>query len=220
MTTERRVVQLTAAGIKEAGSVLSRAFYDDPLMTYIFPDDARRARLLQWYMSVWVRYGCDYGEVDTSEGDVRGVVVWFPPDTFQMDLARMMRTGIILLPVKLGLPAFGRFMRAANFLEGLHSRSVTARHVYLLFLGADPPYQGQGIGGSLLQSLVARADRERLPCYLETAEGGNLPFYRAHGFEVAAEGEVPGGGPHFWTMIRRVAGSEPLTSRPPQPRPA
>jgi len=208
MTTERSVVQLTAARIKEAGSVLSRAFYDDPLMRYIFPDDARRARQLQWYMSVWVRYGCMYGEVDTSEGDVRSVAVWFPSDTFRMSLARMMRTGIIILPVKLGLPAFGRFMRAANFLEGLHRQSVAARHLYLLFLGTDPQHQGQGFGRSLLQSLVARADGEKLPCYLETAEGRDLPFYLAHGFEVAAEGEVPGGGPHFWTMIRRVAVSE------------
>jgi GNAT superfamily N-acetyltransferase len=211
MTAEPRIIQLTAARIREAGAVLSRAFYDDPLMKYIFPDDAKRARLLPWYMSVWVRYGCAYGEVNTTAGDVRGVAVRFPPDTFQMSLARMMRTGIIFMPVRLGLPAFGRFMRAANFLEGLHKRDVAARHLYLLFLGTDPPHQGHGIGRALLQSVLSRADAERLPCYLETAEDRNVPFYRAHGFEVTAEDEVPGGGPHFWTMMRESRGAKAAT---------
>ncbi|HEY6546941.1 MAG TPA: GNAT family N-acetyltransferase, partial [Vicinamibacteria bacterium] len=41
-----------------------------------------------------------------------------------------------------------------------------------------------------------------LPASLETLNERNLSFYRRHGFEVAAEGQVPEGGPPYWVLRR------------------
>jgi len=51
-------------------------------------------------------------------------------------------------------------------------------------LGVSPDCQGQGIGGMLLQSMLARADRTNMPCYLETTTTAAVRFYQRHGFEV------------------------------------
>ncbi len=57
-------------------------------------------------------------------------------------------------------------------------------------------------GVALIRQVLARADAEGLPCYLESANPRNLPFYKRHGFEVVVEGELPGEGPPLWTMKR------------------
>ena len=202
MMTGTKVVQLAAPRREEAAAVLARAFYDDPMMMFIFPEDVRRARLLPWYMGVWIRYGHMYGEDTTTGGKIEGAAVWFPPESFQVTPVRIIRAGIIAMPLRLGPAAFGRFMRIANCLEELHKRDVPPRHLYLLFLGVDPPCQRDGVGSALLQPMLAYADAESLPCYLETTKDTNVPFYRKHGFEVASEADLPSGGPHFWTMKR------------------
>jgi ribosomal protein S18 acetylase RimI-like enzyme len=115
----------------------------------------------------------------------------------------MLLGGMMLVPLKFGPAAFGRLMSSIVHYDRLHKRDVPPRHWYLATLGVDPPRQGQGIGGALLRPVLAQADGEGLFCYLETEKEENVRFYRRHGFEVAAEHDLPNGGPHFWTMKRK-----------------
>ena len=71
-----------------------------------------------------------------------------------------------------------------------------------MILGGDRDKQGQGVGSSLVAPMLARADAEGLPCYLETMKERNVAFYEKHGFQVVVEDDLPKGGPHFWTMKR------------------
>lgn len=203
MKTQTTVTQLTNLQIEAAGEVLARAFYDDPLFTYYVPDDAKRARLLPWSMAAGVRYGRLYGKVYTTAEQVAGIAVWLAPGNSDMSLLRMLRVGMILAPLRLGLGAFSRFLNAGNYFEALHKRSVPPQHWYLLFLGVDPPRQDRGVGSALLRPMLARIDEQGMPCYLETSKANNVPFWQRHGFEVVAEGDVPAGGPHVWGMRRQ-----------------
>ena len=76
---------------------------------------------------------------------------------------------------------------------------MSVPHWYLLGLGVSPLYQGLGVGGSLIQPILERADKEGLPCYLETDTDGAVRFYQRHGFEIIRTGEQP---VKFWTMKR------------------
>ena len=102
----------------------------------------------------------------------------------------------------MGVPALRRTYRFDAATHALHERVVRGRHLYLFILGAFPP--GRGAGDGLLQAGLARADRGGLPCYRETTAPRALPFYARHGFEIAAEGDVPG-GPHLWGLLRPAA---------------
>src|ERR1051326_7905222 len=69
------LIRIDTASIPRAAELLARAFQDDPLMTYAFPDAARRARLLPWLIGLNVRYGCLYGEVYATSG-WEGTAIW------------------------------------------------------------------------------------------------------------------------------------------------
>ena len=73
---------------------------------------------------------------------------------------------------------------------------------YLLLLGVDDPYRGQGLGGRLIEPVLARARQERLACYLETEKEENLGFYARHGFHLAEEGREPRHGVRTWGLLR------------------
>lgn len=203
MTAMTEPVRLAKTQIREAGEVLSRAFRDDPVVQYIFRGASNTARALDWFFTVTARCGRMRGDqVYTTAGRVDGVAIWLSPGEYPLGLLRMVRAGMILAPVKLGPAALARFMRVMDPLEHLHKRDAPPQHWYLQFLGVDPPLQGQGIGGALMQPVLARADAEALSCYLETTNGRTVPLYERYGFEIVAEGDLPKGGPRFWTMKR------------------
>lgn len=205
MAIETRVVPLQATQFDALKEALARAFFDDPLMAYLVPDDARRQRALPWFMGSGSRYGHRYGEVFTT-GAVEGGAVWLPPGQVTLTLPRMLRSGMLAGPFKMGFSSLSRSMTVMNIFEHLHKRDMPMPHWYLMILGVDPPRQGQGVGGALIQPILARADADGLPCYLETQKEINVTFYRKHGFDVVAKDDLPKGGPHYWTMRREAKG--------------
>jgi GNAT superfamily N-acetyltransferase len=199
-------VPLVPQRMREAGEVLARAFYDDPHWSWVFPRESRRAQVMPWFMAALANYCRKHGEAYTTAGKIEGAALWLAPGKYPESIVQMMLSGLAPTPLKFGLTAFRRLMRSQGQYERLHKRDVPPRHWYLPTLGVDPPRQGQGIGGALLQPVLGRADTEGLWCYLETEKEKNLPFYQGHGFEVAVEGDLPEDGPHFWTMRRKPQG--------------
>lgn len=204
MTTQANIARLAPSQVEAATAVLTRAFFDDPLTVYIVPDEEKRISFLTWSFAKFVEYGLSYGHVDTTASQVEGAALWLPPGNTVLTLSRLIKMGMFLTPLKLGLAGFRRFLNVTNHLEELHKRDVPSDHWYLFVLGVDPPHQGQGVGGRLIAPTLARADREGRPCYLETMKERNVPFYQKHGFAVVVEGDLPKGGPHFWTMRREA----------------
>jgi ribosomal protein S18 acetylase RimI-like enzyme len=84
-------------------------------------------------------------------------------------------------------------------------------HWLLDQLAVEPDAQGRGIGRAMLRHAIETAEADGLPLFLETAVPSNLALYRRHGFEVLAEGDAPGGGPHVWFLRRNPAAGPDVT---------
>lgn len=190
----------------ETVGMLARAFFDDPLMVYAVPDESQRERILQWFFKLSARYTERHGALYTASDGGSGAALWLPPGKSMTTLPRLILAGFLLGPIKLGLGPLRRFTNHSNHMEHLHKQRMRERHWYLWVLGVEPRRQGLGLGSSLIAPILYRADRDGLPCYLETAAEGNVGFYRRHGFCVLDEGDVPKGGPHYWTMRREPGG--------------
>jgi GNAT superfamily N-acetyltransferase len=198
----RRLVKLDPARTMEAARTLARAFMNDPLQTYTFPDPAQRAEISVPHFESMVRYGLLAGDVWVTEGSIDGVGIWLPPEHRQYREELFEEAGFGRLPEVMGEEAFSRFMTVIEHLEELHKRDVPEPHWCVMVLGVDPLHQGKGLGRLLLRACCRLADAQQVPCYLETAQPANVGFYTSHGFRVLVEGTEPVSGLRYWTFLR------------------
>jgi ribosomal protein S18 acetylase RimI-like enzyme len=196
---------LSVAQASEAGEVLGRAFFDDPLQRYFLPDDHdRRAKSPPMFQAL-VTYGCMFGEVLTPAAG-GAAAVWMKPGETQMTEDGMTAAGFDALPEAIGEDAFTRFVEFFGYIEPYHHRSVPPEHWYLAVIGVDTAHQRKGIGKSLIRPILSRADAAGIPCYLETAQPNNVPLYTGLGFNVLVEEVEPKSGVRFWTFRRDPPG--------------
>lgn len=197
MANDTDIRELAPEDVNSAAEALSRAFYDDPVGKWLFPDDASRLAGLGRFFESEIRHvTLPHGETLTNR-ERTGAALWLPPGHWKTPTLTLTR----LLPRSMAL--FGR--RLPLVLRGLFEvekhHPAKDDHFYLPFIGVVPDHQGHGIGSSLLRPIIQRCDRDRLGAYLEATNGANRRLYERHGFEVVAEVLLPD-GPPLWPMWR------------------
>jgi ribosomal protein S18 acetylase RimI-like enzyme len=202
MTEPFQPVRLTQVQLKPAIEVMGRAFLHDPFLKHLAPDDTKRARLTPEFVGIVVKYCFLYGEVWTFPS-LEGVACWLRPGKTSPSFAGMLRTGMLFMPLQFGWAGFRRFNEVVTYTESLHKQFAAGPHWYLWGLGVEPSEQRKGVGGTLLYSVLSQADAAGQPCYLETQNESNLPFYQKHGFEVVSNGVVPKSNLRVWAMLRK-----------------
>ena len=181
----------------ELARVLARAFFDDPVMDWLFPDEERRMKAMVPFYRFEVTETRRKGLV-LAPTDPGAAALWLPPDAWRSSPLEIVRA----LPM--GLRSFGPRLipRAVATLDALESVHPSEPHWYLSIIGTDPERQGEGFGAALIRSVTDRCDRELIPAYLESSKEANVPYYERFGFRVTGEVHVPRGGPTLWKMWR------------------
>jgi GNAT superfamily N-acetyltransferase len=182
---------------------LARAFEDDPVMSWIFRSESERLGRLErafalFLQKIWLPRDECY-----ATDRLFGAALWLPPGKWRVS----MRTQLRLLPSMLSVAGrnLPRLSMALQLIEKKHPEERP--HYYLAVLGVEPELQGRGFGGALMQPVLSRCDRERIPAYLESSKRRNVVLYERHGFEVVEEVRLPRGGPPIWRMWREPADS-------------
>jgi len=192
---------LQTVQIDPAVQILARAFQDDPTSSFLVPDPKRRATMLAWSFGVIIRYGLLHGEVYIT-ANLDGVACWLPPGKTNPTTWGLLRAGMYLAPLKVGWDGVGRMLTFVQYTDRVHEHRAPFPHWYLAVLGVEPARQGQGVGTRLIDTVRVRADAAGIPCYLETQNPRNVPFYENRGFKVVDHGPISKGGPWSWAMLR------------------
>lgn len=188
-----------------ASVTLARAFQDDLLYAALFPNERKRAERLPWLLGAIARYTHEYGEVWTTS-DHKAVACWLGPDRTILDTLRLIQFNGLRGARYLGPQRLRKLLRFGDHLEREHEWLSKQPHYYLLQLASDPLCKGRGLGRALVAPMLERADRERLPCYLETKHLWTVKFYESMGFELRHEVPLKDlGAPCFYTMYRPSA---------------
>jgi ribosomal protein S18 acetylase RimI-like enzyme len=200
MPAASSVRKATLADAPRLALALASAFQDDPVITWVFPDEQRRRAVLPAFMEFRLRRLAFPHDQVWMTGDGVAAAAWFPPPgRGQESRWRRLR----LLPPLVGFLG----LRTASVLGGLNRMEERhphdPPHWYLFILGAEQAAQGQGLGSALLAEVLARVDTDGMPAYLESSNERNLAFYGRQGFKVTAEVVIPG-GPRVWPMWREA----------------
>jgi hypothetical protein len=193
-------VRIRTSQIELLGTVLTRAFYNDPGVSYVVPDATTRQSVLSWFFtSVAIRTSRLCGEIYTTR-NLDGGALWIYPGV-ELSIGRAVRTEMLSLPFKLDRSSIARWIYLNGHLESVRRNLVDKPHWFLLALGTAPA-TGDAVRRALLAPVLAIADWDLQPCYVETFHERDLPFYEQSGFRIAGAGRIPNGGPSFWALIR------------------
>jgi len=203
MSYELETVSLiTQPEVRDYIRILRDAFWHDPLMEYLFPDESKRRRKLEYFFRANIEFGLTSGEVYGTTS-MLGCAVWmFPGDNARARADRLKVPAERLRQVFNG-ESYQRYLDFEHYVRDVHIRLQYPTYCLLLFLGVEESQRGRGVGHRLMQPVLRYADDKGLPCVLDTMNGDNLPFYRKLGFTVSSEYCICGHGPRTWTMTRR-----------------
>ena len=186
--------------VRELSRTLARAFYDDPVMVWLLPDEKPRTAQLYRLFATMTRHHhlARRGvEVACDGPDIGAAALWDPPNEWQE--TRWAQLAMTPTFVRV----FGaRSMRGRAVQELMKRVHPEELHWYLAVIGSDPTVRGKGFGQVLMQSRLDRVDAEHAPAYLESTKHQNIGYYQRFGFEVTDEIVLPDGGPTMWPMWR------------------
>jgi GNAT superfamily N-acetyltransferase len=188
------------ADVKALSRTLARAFYEDPIMMWLLPDDPRRAKVLPRMFAAMTRHHFLRGggvEVATRGADIGAATLWDPPGKWK----QTRREELLMMPT-LMWSFRSRAQAAQQLVELMKQCHPEEPHWYLAVIGSDPTVRGAGFGQALMRSRLDRCDAEHAPGYLESTKQETVPYYMRFGFEVTGEINLPNGGPSMWPMWR------------------
>jgi ribosomal protein S18 acetylase RimI-like enzyme len=189
----------TRTDIPALSATLGKAFFDDPVMRWILPDDEARRQKLHWLFAALTRYHhLSRGgvEVATDGTAIDAAALWDPPGQWRQTVGEQLRAMPRLLAT-FGL-SITRGLVVEEMMAKVHPEEP---HWYLAIIGSDPHVRGKGFGNVLMRSRLDRIDAEHAPAYLESSNPDNVPYYERFGFEVTGEIAVPD-GPRLIPMWR------------------
>ena len=189
------------ADVKPLAAVLARAFYDDPPLIWLLPDQATRlSRVTRIFAAIIGIESLPHGGVDLAcdGGEILGGAIWLPPGRWRPGLREQIRA----LPRHAQALRAALLGRAARLDRAMAQAHPQEPHWYLKAIGVDPAWQGRDVGGLLLRSRLKHCDQDGLPAYLEASKPDSVPLYEHFGFRRTADLSVPEGAPVITAMWR------------------
>ena len=199
-----KLIILSKEQIKPASQVISKAFFDDPLMVYLFPKPKERKMKLESMMELLIRIGIKYGVAHATSSNLEGIAIWFPSNRAKISPIMGLLNGGISYFFKLGIKAVKKQNGFYNYVFSKHTKLIPSQHWYLSIIGINPALQGKGFSHILFDSMFNKIDKENVPCFLDTNNEKNLPVYERFGFKILEKYEVPGTDIVNWAMIREI----------------
>jgi GNAT superfamily N-acetyltransferase len=177
----------TEADYDEALQTIVQAFEADPLWSWMFPDPKKRAAQHATVFGLYVESSLPRGGVWMTDDRASAVAVFTHPGDPELseDAETRLKPSFTealgdLAPPR--LQTLERFEAAVPEGETFY---------YLSLLGTRADSRGQGIGMGLLAELVAEADREGQPTYLESTNPDNNRRYERLGFKAQGSFSTP-----------------------------
>lgn len=204
LALKRTEIRAAAADeMRQIAALFAQAFVNDPVYEFLRPGRLRReARLRTMFAAELELY------VLRNEGTVwttptyDGAVAALPPGRWELPKSV---TGAEALR---WLQAFGsRLPRAMRVQKAMAGRHIREPHFYVRTIAVRPELQGQGIGSSLMEPTLERADTAGVPVYIEASSERSAALYERLGFRHLGVLDLEG-GPPVWPMRRPGSGPD------------
>ena len=193
--------------IEAASRVAARAFQDDPLSVYYYPDPIERKKKTVIRCEYMILLGILSGEVYTTSNDIEGISIWHTYDIKDQKIGKQSKE-IIRRLRRVKRKMFSDHLFAEKYsivseiYNSFHNKYANFPNWDLIMITVDPLHQGTGYASMLIKPKLKEIDKQNLPCYLETQNENNVSLYEHFGFELVGEIKVPNSNVNYYGMLR------------------
>lgn len=186
------------ADVPAIRGLLAAAFENDPLFTWIFPDDEHRLNATAAWLGLFAEAYVTDGRVDVleHENEIAAVALWRFPG---VEIATAMPTVAGLVAAFVGT---GRATVIFEALGEIAAAHPTDPYAYLHLLAVSPRFQRRGLGELVVAPGIQAASAAGVNAELATMNPANVAFYRSLGFAVTHELALKPDGPQSWVLAR------------------
>jgi GNAT superfamily N-acetyltransferase len=180
--------------------LLARAFFDDPVAAFLFPDRRGRPAMLDRFFDLQLRRNYLRRGVVYTTSDRDAAALWMPPGAPPPTLRE--RLDHFVFATRLG-PRRRPAHRLTTLLEARHPGEP---HWYLGAIGTEPSRQRHGLGTALLEEVLDICDETGVGAYLEASRADSARLYAHLGFErqeLFDPGALGASGPLLHLMYRK-----------------
>lgn len=200
--SDETIIKLSRLRLPDASKLLCRAFWSDPFIEYLFPDESERTTLTEKFYLLVIKRKLLTCEVNMTS-PLTGIAAWRLYGAERIEYDENSSDSMRRMPYLVGEIPFLRLVATVRSLEEEHRRIMYMPHCYLNLLAVEPGQQGKGYGSLLISPILKQADEKVLPCYLATMRESNLLFYDKHGFKLIQAKQLLDEGPFTWFMLRK-----------------
>lgn len=175
MTDTDKIIVRAASAPADFGAVwetLAAGFFNDPFISYVFPDPGRRAQFLPTFFSIYSE-GMQVLIAGVSAGDCDGAVVQSTPGNLDLRPETLKEVDEkVLASCGQDAPTIVKAMTALS-----SNHPDLPPHFYLFFIAVRPRNRGRTTGLILLDHLAEQWDREGAPAYGEASTTALVTLY-------------------------------------------
>jgi ribosomal protein S18 acetylase RimI-like enzyme len=189
--------------IQPVEAILARAFVDDPMFEFTFPDPTTRLQALTAFFQPFVVDGNKRGNIVLAPAN-QGACIWYSADVPLIDDAFEAALGEVIAIASHygGTESAQRFEHLATQVT---AHEPTDPRYEVLWIALFPEARGRGLGGQLLQPVLTAADAQGTGSYVVSSNIRNHSFYMRHGFRKQSSIAI---SPHYsMTGMWRVPNS-------------
>ena len=200
MTTEYR--QLTLSDLEPMAQVLARSFSDDPLVSFILPNERTRVKTVAKFFRAMGRLNIRANSAFGVSDPLEGVAVWSFPG--KSSSSASLKDLTAFLPVLFSSYVIGarRARSILNQIEDNHKKHAPEPHFYLDNLGVLASSRGKGLSSKLIHPFLHMADEQRVAAYTDTVTASNVQLYQHFGFDLVEENPIAGTGVTVYALKR------------------
>ena len=160
--------------------ILSECFETNKSVNWIVKQDSKRKERIRYLMEYSFEACIETGQIYLTE-DLTGVIICSNSDDKLPILEEAYLTVQYVLKVT-GVDGIAKALRRESYINQYHPQDE--EFLYIWFIGLEKTEQGKGIGSAMLQEVIDKSNKEKIPVYVETSNESSLNFYKKHGFEV------------------------------------
>lgn len=161
----------------------------------------RREAMLRYY-DFSMQEARKYGQLVAPTGRGVGAAIWSKPVNDVL-AEQMVDEKKAFIRNHMGAASLDTYTQITAFMAQQTATVVPPTNWYLSIVGIAPPFQGKGLGGTLVRPVLDQADDCGVHTYLETFTPRNMRFYARLGFQEAGSFDEPETKARYWVMVRK-----------------